>query len=169
MNLYPSFTNIRSFTSYQFSRLRMRAVLEAFLAKISGKEYLLSTFPAEREHPNRKLLGVKNIHVSKVVGSLNRTSDFDHQFRPLGKHLLNRWVNTSLLLDVDGWAPILVHKIGEDYYVEDGHHRVSVARALGMVFIEATVWEHPTHRVKIDACPERECVEMKRVKAYATD
>lgn len=167
MNLYPSFTNVRSFTSDQFSRLRTRAVWDAFLAKLSGRDWLPATFPAESDHSNRKLLGVKTIHVSKIIGTLNRTSDFDHQFRPLGRHLLNRWVDTFINHDLDGWAPILVHKIGEDYYVEDGHHRVSVARSIGMLFIEANVWEYSTHPPKLSCAEEKEYSRRCGVEAYA--
>lgn len=166
MNLSPSFTNVRSFTSYQFSRLRMRAVWSAFLAKISGRDWSPETFPTEREYPNRKLIGLKTVHVSQIIGTLNRTSDFDRQFRPLGKHLLNRWVNTYINRDLDGWAPILVHKIGEDYYVEDGHHRVSVARATEMIYIEANVWEHSAHPPKLNSAPEKEYAGRCGIEAY---
>jgi hypothetical protein len=40
-----------------------------------------------------------------------------------------------------GWLPIEVIKVGNDYFVVDGHHRTSVARSAGMAFIDAEVWE----------------------------
>ena len=157
MNIYPSFTNARSFTSYTFSRLRMRGLYDSFLAKLTGKNTRLAFFSEKlhRENPNRNYLGVKNIRLNQVIGTLNRESDFDHKFRPLGKHLLPRWVNTFLGLQSDGWAPILVHKVGREYYVEDGHHRVSVAQSLGMVFIEAVVWEYSIDCPKVEVCQHR--------------
>ena len=168
MNIYPSFTNARSFRSYQFSKLRMHGLWDVFLARLSGRSSKLRTFPENlhREIPNRKLLGMKNIRVNEVVGTLNRHSDFDTKFRPLGKHLLNRWVNTFLSLERDGWSPILVHKIGDEYYVEDGHHRVSVARSVGMLFIEAIVWEYSTHSQKTDYCHLESYATKSRLKAY---
>jgi ParB-like chromosome segregation protein Spo0J len=37
--------------------------------------------------------------------------------------------------------PVDLIRVGESYFVRDGHHRVSAARALGQAFIEATVTE----------------------------
>ena len=41
------------------------------------------------------------------------------------------------------FAPVQLIRVGDDYFVRDGHHRISVARALGQYAIEAeiTVWE----------------------------
>lgn len=170
MNIYPSFTNARSFTAYQFSRLRMRGLWDSFLAKLSGRNLTLVTFAEKlrRDNPNRQLLSLKNIRVNEITGTLNRRSDFDDKFRPLGKHMLNRWVNTFISLERDGWSPIVVHKVEGEYYVEDGHHRVSVARFIGMVYIEAVVWEYSTDTPKVKGCPKQQNVEKGSVKAYAT-
>ncbi len=159
MNIHPSFTNARSFTSYQFSRLRMRGLWDVFLAKLSGRNSALQIFPQQGDHPNRKLLGVQNIRLNEVIGTLDRNPDFDHKFRPLGRHLLDRWVNAFLSLETDGWSPILVHKIGDEYYVEDGHHRVSVAQSIGMVFIEAIVWEYSKACQKMNDCQQQQYAE----------
>ena len=69
--------------------------------------------------------------------------------------------STDILL-AEAWEPILVYKLGDFYYVEDGHHRLSVAHALGRVFIRAVVWEYPTQ-------PDRvECKHQVRRAARAT-
>lgn len=169
MNLYPSFTNIRSFTSYKFSRLRMQAMRDSFWAKLTGRNTRLAAFPQHeyRNHPNRRLVGTKDIPVEQIVGTVNRQSDFDDQFRPVRRHLCNRWVNTYLSLEHDGWSPILVHKVGEHYFVEDGHHRVSVARSIGMAFIEAKVWEYPV-RHEQRTCPTSHCTERVAARAHAS-
>ncbi len=167
MNIHPSFTNARSFTSYQFSRLRMRGLWASFLAKLSDKSSALKVFPLQGNHPNRKYLGLKNIRVNEVVGTLDRQCDFDTKFRPLGKHLLDRWVNSYLSLERDGWSPILVHKIGDEYYVEDGHHQVSIARFMEMVYIEAIVWEYSRECPKICDCQPKKYVERSHANAYA--
>ena len=167
MNMQPSFTNIRSLTSYKFSALRMRALRDSFWAKLTGRNSRLAIFPEHtlRDHPNRKLIGVKDIRIDQVIGTLNRECDFDDKFRPLGKHLLNRRVNIFVNLDPDGWEPILVHKIGEQYYVEDGHHRVSVARSIGKLFIQAKVWEYPAGQKRAVICERIQCTERSSVKA----
>ena len=44
----------------------------------------------------------------------------------------------------ESMPPIDVYKIGDMYFVRDGHHRVSVARQLGLDVIEANVTEIET-------------------------
>lgn len=170
MNIHPSFTNIRSFTSYKFYTLRMRALRDSFWASLTGRNTKLAVFPRQeqRDHPSRRLVRIKDIPVEEIIGTFNRESDFDDQFRPLSKHLSNRWINTYIDLERDGWSPILVHKIGEHYYVEDGHHRVSVARSIGMVFIEAKVWEYSSQTRQTEICPSIGCAERSSTKVYAT-
>ena len=169
MNIYPSFTNVRSDTAYKFSSLRMRALRDLFLAKLTGRNSKLMAFH-EQVQPtgrSRKLLGVQDVHVEQIIGTLNRDCDFDEKFRPLGKHLLERWVKTFISLERDGWSPIVVHKINEQYYVEDGHHRVSVARSVGMLFITAKVWEYYSQPVQMESCESMKCTERAFSKTYA--
>ena len=170
MNIYPSFTSLRSFISYKFSIVRMSALRDSFWAKLTGLDSKLEVFPgkAQRISPSRKLIGMKEIRVDQIVGTFNRGHDFDHQFRPLKKHMSNRWVNAFITLERDGWAPILVHKVGEQYFVEDGHHRVSVARSIGMVFIEAKVWEYTAQSKHTETCQSANCPERSSSKTYAT-
>ena len=161
MNQYPILTNARSSITYEFSRLRMQGLYASFLAKLSGRNSSLKIFSHQvrRENPNRKYLGVKSIRVTEVVGTLNRDADFDNKFRPCGKHLLERWARAFLSLNTDGWSPIVAHKVGDEYYVEDGHHRVSVARSVGMMFIEAIVWEYSKDWRKAHDCQQKRYVE----------
>ena len=37
--------------------------------------------------------------------------------------------------------PISVYRVGDEHFVRDGHHRVSVMRALGALDIDAAVTE----------------------------
>jgi hypothetical protein len=173
MNLPYFFTDIRSYFAYQFTALRTRAMRDHWIAKLIGNSNTMEIFPGteRRLSPNRNMIGIKNIHVADIIGSLNRQADFDPQFRPLKKHILNRWVNAYILHEQDGWPAIIVHKVGNQYFVEDGHHRVSVARTIGMDFIEAKVWEYSfaeNTKVISSCCYEAQCVPSKRQKAYAT-
>ena len=169
MNIHPSFTNVHSATTHEFSSLRIRALRDLFLSKLTGKDSKLMKFheQAQRAGSSRKLLGVQDVPVKKIIGTLNRDCDFDDQFRPLGKHLLERWVKTFISLQRDEWSPILVHKLGEQYFVEDGHHRVSVARAVGMVFITANVWEYQPQPAQMESCGALQCTERAFSKTYA--
>jgi hypothetical protein len=173
MNMSLPLTSIRSYVANEFYALRTRALRDTLWAKLTGRNTTLARFPEGvfQTGPNRKSIGIKDIPVKEIIGTLYRHSDFDHQFRPLKKNLRDRWVNIYLLHDKEGWPPILVHKVGENYYIEDGHHRVSVARALGIAFMEAKVWEYPGSSKPTKRCENVECVANRYAKKYvpATD
>ena len=170
MNMHPFFIDIRSYMATEFSALRTRALQNALWAKLIGKNRKLAVFPeqAPPKSPNRKLIGVKDIPIEEIIGTLGRHSDFDHQFRPLKKNLRDRWVNVYLIHESEGWPPILVHKVGDYYYVEDGHHRVSVARAMGLAFIQAKVWEYSSYSKQTKKYGNLECTERSSSKQYIT-
>jgi hypothetical protein len=106
--------------------------------------------------------------VAEIVGTLNRDSDFDTHFRPLKKHNIDRWVNAYILREQDGWSPIIVHKLGDEFFVEDGHHRVSVAYDIGMEYIEAKVWEYAIQTPTVVTCQPTCCMEKSSSRVYVT-
>lgn len=169
MNLYPQLTNLRSSLIDKFYALQTPARRNSFWARLTGQKTTLALFPeqAAQKNSNRKFIGVKEIQVEQIVGTLNRQGDFDHKFRPLKRYLRDRWVNAYLCLDRGIWEPILVHKIGDQYYVEDGHHRVSIARLLGMGFLQAKVWEYPVERKPTRKSQPVRCAERSCAEAYA--
>ncbi len=168
-NHYVPITYLRSSLAYKFQSLRAQAQRELFLAKLMRRETLLQIFPSglQGKNPNRRLLPVQDISIEDIVGTLNRRDDFDYKFRPLKNMVRDRWVNTHLTLDREGWEPIIVHKVGSEYFVEDGHHRLSVANELGMKFIQAKIWEYPVVEVvKVNACRAVKCAEAHSPKLY---
>ena len=84
--------------------------------------------------------GVKPVLVSHIRGSIGRVSDFDADFNPIRSHIRDRWVGvaTAWLRGVV-LPPVTLVQVGNDYYVQDGNHRVSVAKALGRAMIDAEV------------------------------
>ena len=80
------------------------------------------------------------VPLNRVVGTVARTDDFDRQMRPMHRYLRHRWERVaaarSLAMTL---PPVRLVQLGELYFVDDGHHRVSVARAHGAVDIEARV------------------------------
>jgi hypothetical protein len=155
MFTFGKVTNIRNFAVEEFSSLRMKALRDSVLERIFRRDNCLLDFPekVKAENANRKLLPIKAIPVEKIVGTLGRGRDFDGKFRPLKKHLKDRWVNVFTAQETEDLPPIIVHKLGEYYYVEDGHHRISVARSLGRAFISAEVWEYSNGSTKVNECP----------------
>jgi hypothetical protein len=169
MNMHPPLISLRSSLVDKFYALQTPARRDALWAKLTGQSTNLAAFPEEapEKSPNRKFMGTQDIPIEQIVGTLNRRSDFDHKFRPLKSYLRDRWVNVYLSLENEDWPPILVHKVGDVYYVEDGHHRVSVARALGRAFVSAKVWEYPVPVAHAQNCPAEHCPERSSQKVYA--
>jgi hypothetical protein len=117
MNRYPSPINVRSHLSDNFIALQAHAVRASLSGKLTGQNAKLEIFAAQaaRKSPNRKLVGVNDIALEQVVGTLNRQGDFDKRFRPLKRHLRERWVNVHHALEGDGWLPVVVHQVGAAY------------------------------------------------------
>jgi len=80
------------------------------------------------------------IRLAGVVGTLEPTIAFDASFRPASELVRARWERIALAhLKGVALPPISVLQRSDGYYVVDGRHRVSVARALGHADIEAWV------------------------------
>ncbi len=145
----PVLTNLRSSAVDSFNSLRARASQISILTQIAfrlhlaGKNPGLLSFAMQPISYNsqRVYRGIQEIPIRQISGSVGRLTDFDRQFRPLQKHLRERWVNVFLLQERGASLPIEVFKAGDQYFVKDGHHRVSVARFTGAEYITAEVWE----------------------------
>jgi len=126
-----------------FKHSHWKARKDALLSRVWGNVPCLKSFgdvDADSSQ-QRRSLGVREIPIDKITGSVGRQDDFDGRFRPLKKHLRDRWVSIAVHFQDAGWPPIEVFKVGEEYFVLDGHHRTSYARNTGMAFLEANIWE----------------------------
>jgi len=91
-------------------------------------------------------LGVQTVPISRIRGSSaeGRSRDFDADFRPLKSHNEARWLSVAAARQRGVKLPLVILiQVGEIYFVQDGHHRISVARALGQKEIQAkvTIWQ----------------------------
>ena len=90
-------------------------------------------------------LGLHAIPLDSIVGTVDRRSGFDREFRPTTWRVRTRWERIAAAMRRgDPLPPISVYRIGEVHFVRDGHHRVSVARALGLRDLDAFVTEVTT-------------------------
>jgi len=150
----------RQVAADKFDRLNLQARLASLWNRLIGKPNTLLSFEPVRSQLNGVTgidRGVNQLPVDSIAGSVNRCAEYDRQFRPLNPAMKDRWINVHILSEYQGWEPVVVHKIGGIYFVEDGHHRVSVARHSGLGYIEAQVFEYrlpaQSGRVKRDRLP----------------
>jgi uncharacterized protein (TIGR00730 family) len=89
--------------------------------------------------------GVQTIPLDEIVGSVGRYHEFTRAFLPAREFVRERWKRVyEAAHSQEGFPPIDVYKIGDVYFVRDGHHRVSVLRELGATSVEAIVTELDT-------------------------
>lgn len=89
-------------------------------------------------------LGPQTVAITQIAGSVEaaRSQDFDAAFRPRRDHLKERWLSIAVRRQAGAGhrlPPVELVQLGDRYFVVDGHHRVSVERALGNPTIEANV------------------------------
>jgi hypothetical protein len=97
-------------------------------------------------------LGVKTVEVDKIVGSENRFEDFDRAFLPLNKFNRRKWTSIRSYYEQHESLPVIsLYKIGDYYFVRDGHNRVSVAKNSGQLYIDAEVIEINIPKVRFNS------------------
>ena len=84
--------------------------------------------------------GVRVVPVAQIVGSQNRACDFRPDFRPRQAHTRSRWIGIAMAVLIgSSLPPVELIQVGDSYFVSDGHHRISVARANGQDHIDAHI------------------------------
>lgn len=128
-----------------YKAARFKAIWRALVTLITGRHNQLLHFDQVREAlrlggPVHR--GVQTVSMAQIVGSVNRYKDFDRAFLPTQEFTAERWQRISRAWYEElNLPPILLYKVGEVYFVVDGHHRISVAREQGQEFIDAEVRE----------------------------
>jgi hypothetical protein len=138
-----------------YSRARTKAFLNRIWAVISGQPTGLLSYDevCEKLHVGGPIYrGVQTVHLNQIAGSLNRYHQFDRAFLPTQDETASRWQRVSRAFYEDiSLPPVVLYKVGQVYFVVDGHHRVSVAREQGQDFIDAEVRECAT---RVDITPD---------------
>jgi hypothetical protein len=131
-----------------FLRARRRAALGAMVARLRGEpddvrlvlpyEEVVAALGYVSEH----FAGKAVVALDAIVGTVDRGRDFDRSFRPTTGRVRSRWEHIATAMRRgEAMPPVDLVRIGQIYFVRDGHHRVSVARALGYNDIDALVTE----------------------------
>ena len=131
-----------------FLRARRRQTLRRLaqrVARTPGDVDVILPFDevvAELGRVGERELGLKSVALDSIVGTVDKPHGFDRSFRPTSALVRGRWERIALAMRRgDPIPPVSLYRIGEVHFVRDGHHRVSVARALGEDTIDAEVVE----------------------------
>jgi len=129
-----------------FNTSRWKANIEEtknFLFHLNRSLLDLSEIPTHQIR-SRHYGRIKPVGIEKICGTMGRSTDFDHRFSPLSDRIRDRWVGVAVAhLQNIPLPPVTLIQICDYYFVEDGHHRISVAHALGEIAIDAeiTIWD----------------------------
>lgn len=130
-------------TEEDFAKARNKALFNEIQHLLSPEEASLISLNEVRSMVKttaETYAGMQVIPIAKIIGSEGRYKDFDNHFFPKSAFLKNRWerVDEAAIMSVD-LPPIKVYELAGMYFVRDGNHRVSVAKARGTEFIDAEV------------------------------
>jgi hypothetical protein len=87
----------------------------------------------------RRYLGTQEIPLERIVGTVDRADDFGRDFEPRRRLSRARLASLRRAAAAGPLPAISVFEVGGAYFVEDGHHRVALAREQGAEFIDADV------------------------------
>lgn len=93
--------------------------------------------------------GLRTIEVARIVGTVDRSDDFDQDFLPRTPQTRERWERLERAFPTLGFPPISVYQVNDVFFVIDGNHRVALAKQKGAEFIDAEVTQVHTD-IEID-------------------
>jgi hypothetical protein len=132
----------------RFDSARRAAVMGDLVASLMRRPVNLLAFDDVREKLQLRHVvdrGIQEVPLANIVGSINRHREFNRAFLPREESLRERWRDLEQLAEGPKGFPVVeLYRVGETYFVVDGHHRVSVLRTLGAATIEARVTEYLT-------------------------
>ncbi len=142
-------------------------MLRDLVARLTGRPNRLLAFDEVKEKLSLRgsvYRGLQRVPLDHIIGSVNRYQDFDRAFLPVRPHTADRWIAVGVVLFQDGsLPPVRLYKVGDAYFVLDGHHRISVARALGWEEIEAEVIEV---RSRVPVGPDLRAEDLEILREY---
>ena len=134
-----------------FDRARRRQVLARAARTVAARgratisDDLIPLAEVERSLGGRvseRPSGLRTVPVSAIVGTVDRSEGFDRRFLPTSSKGRLRWERIARAVRRgETLPPVELYRLGDLYYVIDGHHRVSVAAALGLGEVDANVTE----------------------------
>jgi len=138
--------NLEDQVDLDFTLARRRARLgrlKSLLLRRATRATLLSADELRRSVPPSGATiyrGMRTVEASRIIGSVGKHEHFDQSFMPLSRANPQKWKRIDRAFRLGEELPLVsLLELGGDYFVNDGHHRVSVARFHGVEWIDAEV------------------------------
>jgi hypothetical protein len=150
MDLFSDKQNKEVTSKYKSDIAFSRAISRAFAQELKDLLFRRSKRLLPFDEIKEKLdlwygkeIGLKSVPLGSIVGSQGRYRNFTRHFLPLDENLRDRWKQIDSAVESGkDLPPVELYKVCNAYFVKDGHHRVSVAKAKKKVSIEAKVFEY---------------------------
>ena len=126
----------------RYHAARLHGRLDSLVGRLTGRSCQLLDLAAVhgRLEGRRSYAGTRPVRISQIRGSEGRCRDFDQEFNPRSEKNLGRWISVAQAkLRGVVLPPVALIQVGDTYFVRDGHHRISVAHALGEEYIDAEI------------------------------
>ena len=136
-------SSLRSEVVKLYWSVSWRGQLRRFFCRLLGRpielEYLAEVAASGEGH-EQHYGGIHAVAMEHICGTEEKAPAFDAEFRPLGELPRQRWLSIAeARLSGESMPPVQLIEVQGCYYVRDGHHRISVARAFGEAFIDAEI------------------------------
>ncbi len=139
-----------------FNRVMIKGYIRRFFDRLLRKSYELFSLSNILQNGSPQYAmeaGLHAVPLHLVVGSENRCKDFDNQFTPFSERNHQRWLRISdMFIKGENIPAVELIQVGQSYFVRDGHHRISVAKAMGKKFIDAKVTVFQLSEKSIHPC-----------------
>jgi hypothetical protein len=113
------------------------AIRELLSHLLPGQARHVRSFEEDARHYgplNRRPLGLRPIPLDRIVGSVGRARELGPDFRPIGGWKHRRAMRYERVRDAlkrgQTLPPVELYKLGYNYYVVDGHHRVAAMKEI---------------------------------------
>jgi ParB-like nuclease domain. len=128
----------------EFDAARRAAIMTDLLRVLRGQQTDLLPFDAMRKELGLHGMierGTAEVQLGVIVGTIGREREFNRAFLPRSESIRGRWKSIeNLAHGLKGFPPVELYKVGDVYFVADGHHRISVARSVGAKSIEVIAY-----------------------------
>ncbi|MFV9505096.1 MAG: hypothetical protein AB4911_11090 [Oscillochloridaceae bacterium umkhey_bin13] len=131
--------DVQAWANELFKRAYVNGIFRRGWQRLRGQSHDLVSLGSTKAQSGRSL-GLQTIAITQIIGSEGRVADFDRNFAPREERTRDRWIQIARARRCGAALPaVRLIRTADGYFVRDGHHRISVAVALGEAFIEAEV------------------------------